>query len=74
MNIIVHRKNGGQPVDLAPHLANDAAFLEKHGLIRLDNEVKKPPIQQVVESKIETEKQVEVETKEPVKKGRKPKK
>jgi hypothetical protein len=74
MLIKVIRKRDGFILEMPPHLANDKKFLEKNGLYVSSDEVKKPPIQQVVESKIEIEKQLEVETKEPVKKGRKAKK
>jgi len=74
MLIKVIRKRDGFILEMPPHLANDKKFLEKNGLYVSSDEVKKPPIQQVVESKIEIEKQLEVETNEPIKKGRKAKK
>lgn len=81
MLIKVIRKRDGFILEMPPHLANDKKFLEKNGLYVSSDEVKKPPIQQVVDDKIDLEemvshiKKLETEpTKEPVKKGRKAKK
>ena len=77
MLIKVIRKKDGFILEMPPYLANDKKFLEKNGLFVASDEVKKPPIQPVIDAKTELEKEIisHVEkTKEPVKKGRKAKK
>lgn len=77
MTIKVRRKKDWFLLDMPPYLANDKKYLEKHGLC-LDpgtDEVKKPPIQPVVDAKIELEKEIiSHKEKDPAKVGRKNKK
>jgi hypothetical protein len=75
MLIKVIRKKDGFILEMPPYLANDKKYLEKNGLFVASDEVKKPPIQNVVDSKIELEKEIiSHKEKEPVKVGRKNKK
>ena len=68
MLIKVIRKKDGFILEMPPFLANDKKYLEKNGLFVAKDEVKKPEIQDVVDSIIELDKEIiSHNKKEPVK-------